>query len=127
MKKIAILVLIVLGFVLSGIVVTAIVRAESTEESTVTTDVTTSSYGYFGYRGCRGGYVFDADDVSYEWLYLRLDPTERDLVDLRQAELISAYDFATLDDGECLAALAEIKAELVDYIVASEFVAGVNP
>ena len=74
--------------------------------------------GGMGGPGC----LLDEDDLTYEFLYARLDATERDAVDRLYAEKLATYDFSTMTDAEKDAAIQTVKDELVTYILDNDMV-----
>ncbi|MDP3130808.1 MAG: hypothetical protein Q8N15_05740 [Bacillota bacterium] len=112
-----------------------IYKTVSAEDVPVTTTSLSTATTYYygpmmgrggGFRGGCGAYPVTTG-LTYEWLYLHLDADEKILVDTYHADLLATYDFTVMDAAARLVALSDIHAALSDYIVASEFVTGVNP
>lgn len=68
------------------------------------------------------GECYEEDDLTYEFLYARLDASERADLDRLYAEGLSAYDFSAMTEEEQDAAIETVKDGLVQYILDNDLV-----
>lgn len=128
MKKIAIVLLIGIAALSLGWIGSRLIQvaAEETTTTATTSGTQTSSYypsrfGMMGGRGTLPCHVWDADETSFEWLYLHLSDADRAIVDVQEALLFAGLDLSSMTEAEQLAAIAGIKTELVTFIEENEF------
>lgn len=85
----------------------------------------TGDYPYYPRMGGgmgAGGCLLDEDDLTYEFLYARLDATERATIDRLYAEALASYDFSAMTEDEQDATIATVKDELATYILENDLV-----
>lgn len=85
---------------------------------------TSGDYQYYGYYmpGMRGGYCYDEEQPSYEYLYSHLSTEDQAVIDQMYADQLAQYDFSTMTDDEKVQAIDTVKADLSQYIIDNHMV-----
>lgn len=100
-------------FIVAAVATTGFVVVKATQYNTLENSLP----GYFHGPGMMGGgYCYDEDDLSYEFLYSHLDSDQKTVIDQLYAEKLATYDFQSMTSSEQTDAINQIKAELVTYM-----------
>lgn len=100
-------------FIVAAVATTGFVVVRATQYNTLGNSLP----GYFHEPGMMGGgYCYDEDNLSYEFLYTHLTSDQQEVIDLMYAEKLATYDFQSMTQSEQTDAINQIKSELITYI-----------